>query len=70
MIPLPNMTVSAMRAVGFLLLLTGWGLVVAAVGMLKAPGSRAAFVLAGFAVEVLGMVFAVRAHLPRKEEPR
>jgi len=55
-----------MRLVGLLLLVSGWGLVLAALGMLAAPGPRSAFALAGFAVEILGMVLAVRSHLPRK----
>jgi hypothetical protein len=60
-----------MRFVGFLLLLSGWGLVVAALGMLSAPsagGPRAAFALAGMAVEILGLVLTIRAHLPPKND--
>ena len=58
----------AMRLVGFLLLVAGWGLVLAALGMLKADASRTAFVLAGFAVELLGLVLVARAHLLIREE--
>ena len=57
-----------MRFVGLLLLVSGWGLVMAALGMLPAAGPRNAFVLAGMAVEILGLVLTVRAHLPRKHD--
>jgi hypothetical protein len=53
-----------MKAVGFLLLVSGWGLVLAALGMLSAAGPRGAFVAAGVAVEILGLVMTVRAHMP------
>jgi len=59
----------SMKILGFLLLLAGWGIVLTAV-MLLVPGPpRAAFVLAGVGVEILGFVLVVRAHLiPRGEE--
>jgi hypothetical protein len=54
-----------------LLLLAGWGLVLSAVILLASQPPRAAFVLAGLAVEVLGLVFVVRTHLlPRGERER
>jgi hypothetical protein len=49
-------------------LLAGWGLVLAAIGMLKADASRTAFVLAGVAVELLGLVLLGRAHLLSQDE--
>jgi hypothetical protein len=52
-----------MKAAGFLLLTAGWLLVVAALAMLPANGARAAFVAAGVAVEALGLVLAIRAHV-------
>lgn len=52
-----------LKFLGFLLLLAGWGLVLAAV-ILLAPGSpRAAFILAGVGVEIVGLVLVIRAHL-------
>jgi len=55
-----------------LLLVSGWGLAVAAVGMLPTGPAgaavRAAFVLAGVAVEILGMVLTIRSHLPPKSD--
>jgi hypothetical protein len=60
-----------MKLAGFLLLLAGWLLVLSAVVLLAAPSPRAAFVLAGVAVEVLGLVLVVRTHLlPRGERER
>ena len=52
-----------MRLIGFLLLITGWLLVLAAVVLLGAAPSRAAFVLAGTGVEVLGLALVFRSHL-------
>jgi hypothetical protein len=58
-----------MKFVGFLLLLAGWFLVLAAIVLLKSPPSRGAFVLAGIAVESLGMILAFRSHsIPRQEK--
>jgi len=53
-----------MRVAGLLLLPAGWGLVIAAVILLAAAGPRTAFVLAGFAVEMLGLVLLARSHMP------
>ena len=52
-----------MKLVGFLLLLAGWILVLAAVVLLGAVPARAAFVLAGIGVEALGLVLVFRSHL-------
>lgn len=51
-----------MKLAGLLLLASGWVIVVAAIALLPAPGSRAAFVFAGLTVQVWGLVVAVRAH--------
>lgn len=57
-----------MKLVGFLLLLAGWGLVLAALVLLAAPAPRTAFVLAGVGVEALGLTLVFRSHLvPRGE---
>ena len=58
----------AMRLVGFLLLLAGWGIVLAAIAMLMPDVPRAAFVLAGVAVELLGLALLGRSHLLAREE--
>ncbi len=52
-----------MKLAGFLLLLAGWAIVVAAVVLLASALPRTGFVLAGIGVEVLGLVLVVRYHL-------
>ncbi|HVB33099.1 MAG TPA: hypothetical protein VNJ52_01800 [Patescibacteria group bacterium] len=57
-----------MKPLSFFLLLSGWGVVLAAVAMLASPPARIAFVLAGTAVELLGLVLLFRCHLvPRRD---
>jgi hypothetical protein len=59
---------SGMKLTGFLLLLAGWGLVLAALVLLAQRGPRAGFVVAGIGVEALGLVLVVRSHLvPRRD---
>jgi hypothetical protein len=57
-----------MKVAGFLLLVAGWILVLAAIALLGAAGPRSAFLLAGVGVEVLGLVLVARAHLAPKED--
>jgi hypothetical protein len=58
-----------MKLTGFLLLLAGWGLVLSALALLASFSPRAGFVLAGFAVELLGLILVIRSHLaPRRED--
>jgi hypothetical protein len=52
-----------MKLAGFLLLLAGWLIVIAAVALLAVAPQRAGFVLAGIGVESLGLILAVRSHL-------
>ena len=59
-----------MKAVGFLMLLAGWFLVVAAIVLFAAPPLQATFVLAGIAVETLGLILVFRSHLIPREEKR
>jgi len=59
-----------MKVVGFLMLLSGWFLVLAAIVLFAAPPLRAAFVLGGMAVEALGLILAFRSHLNPREEKR
>jgi hypothetical protein len=51
-----------MKIAGFLLLLAGWFLVLAALGMLHPGASRTVFVGAGLAVEAMGLTLAAQAH--------
>lgn len=62
-----------MKAAGFLLMLAGWMIVLATVALLGGATARtgvAAFVLAGVAVEALGLVLFARSHLARRGESR
>ena len=52
-----------MKLAGFLLLVAGWAIVVAAVALLPSAGTRVGFVLAGLATELFGLGLAVRSHL-------
>ena len=56
-----------MKLAGFLLLLAGWGIVLTAIGILATAGKQTAFVLAGIAVEVVGLVLVARAQRPAEE---
>ena len=51
-----------MKLAGFLLLVAGWAIVVAALLLLPSAESRVVFVLAGIGVQVLGLVLAERSH--------
>lgn len=59
-----------MKAVSFLMLLSGWFLVLATIVLFASPSLRAAFVLAGIAVETLGLILAFRSHLTPRGEKR
>ena len=52
-----------MKLLGFILLLSGWGIVIAAISMLHGK-AVAVFVMAGIVVEILGVTLAARAHVP------
>jgi len=55
-----------MRLAGCLLLLAGWGIVVASLPLLPSLQMRAAFVLAGMAVELMGLSLVARSYLVPK----
>jgi hypothetical protein len=60
---------SIVKLAGFLLLLAGWIIVLAAILLLGTVPVRAAFLLAGMGVEMLGLALVARSHLgPRKEK--
>ena len=59
-----------MKAVGFLMLLAGWFLALATIVLFASPALRSAFVLAGIAVETLGLILVFRSHLIPREEKR
>jgi len=52
-----------MELAGFLLLVSGWAIVLAAAALLKALPLETAFILAGVATELVGLVLVIRAHL-------
>jgi hypothetical protein len=53
-----------MKLAGFLMLLAGGIIAMAAIAVLPATGARAAFLLAGMGVEAIGLVLLFRAHIP------
>jgi hypothetical protein len=57
-----------MKIAGFLLLLAGWALILAAIALLPRTSVRALFLLAGSGVETLGLVLFMRSHLSPKED--
>jgi len=59
-----------MKFLGFLLLLSGWFLVLASIVLLASATQRATFVLAGVAVQILGLTLVIRTHLTSGEERR
>jgi hypothetical protein len=59
-----------MKYAGLLVMPAGFFLSVAALVLFPAHAPRAAFVLCGLAVEILGLVVAVRGHMPAKGESR
>ena len=56
-----------MKLGGFLLLLSGWAIVVTALAILH-RNAVVAFVYAGMAIEIMGMVLVFRGHLPPSED--
>lgn len=51
-----------MKLLGFLLLLAGWGIVLAALALLSTIGTRSTFIAAAIGVEILGFVLLIRSH--------
>jgi hypothetical protein len=56
-----------MKLAGFLLLIAGWGIVVSTLPLLPSLPMRAAFVMAGIGVELVGLGLVVRSHLVPRE---
>jgi hypothetical protein len=57
-----------MKYAGLLVMPTGFFLAVAALILFPEAGLRAAFVVCGLAVELLGLAVAVRGHMLRPQE--
>ena len=58
-----------MKYAGLLVMPAGFFLAVAALVLFPDAGKRAAFVLCGLAVELLGLGVAVRGNMERRGEP-
>ena len=59
-----------MRLSGFLLLASGWIIVLAAVVLLPSLPAQTAFALAGIGVQLLGLTLVVRSHLIHRGDDR
>ena len=51
-----------MKGIGCLLMVSGWAIALAALVLLPQPGTRFAFVVAGIAVEGLGLGLVAQAY--------
>lgn len=60
----------SMKRLGFVLLLAGWLIVLAAIVLLPSAAVRAAFAISGIAVEILGFALVAQAHLSSPGELR
>lgn len=56
-----------MKLIGFFVLAGGWLIALAAAALLKSDAPRAAFVVTGIAIEILGLVVVFRSHRPMHE---
>lgn len=59
-----------MKYAGLLVMPAGFFLTIAAILLFPASAQRVAFVLCGLAVEVVGLVVAVRGHMQLRSENR
>ena len=55
-----------MKVFGSLLLLSGWGIVVATLPLLASLPARAGFAVAGICVELIGLALVGRSHWVQK----
>jgi hypothetical protein len=60
-------SIPGVKLVGFLMLVTGWGLMLDAVATLKSQTQLTIFLLAGVGVELLGLIMAAVAHGAKQE---
>jgi hypothetical protein len=59
-----------MKYAGLLVMPAGFFLTVATLVLFAQPARRGIFVLCGLAVEILGLVVAVRGHMPARSDSR
>lgn len=57
-----------MTVLGFIILVSGWLLVIATLTLLPAGMARGAFIVAALGVEALGLALVARGHLRRKAD--
>jgi len=57
-----------MKLAGLLLLLAGWAIVLSALMLLRPSLGQNSFIVAGLAIEALGLALAARAHRPLLKE--
>lgn len=57
-----------MKYAGLLVMPAGFFLTIAALVLFAQPAQRGIFVVCGLAVEILGLVVAVRGHMPARGE--
>ena len=60
--------VHSMKLAGFLLLFSGWIIVLSAIILFPSATPRAWFIFAGVCVEMLGLVLVFRSHLELRKE--
>jgi hypothetical protein len=58
------------KLAGMMLLVAGWGIVVAALVLLRTEASRGAFTVAGVLVEALGLTVFARGHMGPRGDGR
>lgn len=58
------------KLMGVFLLLSGWMIVLATMALLTASTFRSSFLVAGVAVEAVGMMILFRAHRVTHRDPR
>jgi len=59
-----------MKLSGFLLMASGWIIVLAAIALLPPTPAQPVFVFAGLGVELLGLTLVVRSHLIQRGDER
>lgn len=57
-----------MKFAAILLLLAGWGIVLSSLALLRSASALASFVVAGTAIELMGLFLAFHSHLNVSEE--
>ncbi|MBV8847533.1 MAG: hypothetical protein JO307_32380 [Bryobacterales bacterium] len=57
-----------MKLAGFLLLVAGGFIALTSIVVLPSSSARSGFMVAGLAVELVGLILVFRAHMPSKEE--